>query len=90
MLRRLVIAAVVCALALLALRGAWALRESGMLGRCTVAATEPDGTEQARCTAGRLDGLPDLSGKGCTRQTLGGPVEFWSCPAPIASAPAGI
>ena len=61
-----------------------------MLGSCSVFSTEPDGTQEVRCAKGRLDGYPDLSRKNCMLQTLGGSVQFWSCPAPIGSAPVGI
>jgi len=84
------IAALLIVLAIAVLRGTWALHVSGMLGSCSVFSTEPDGAQVVRCTKGRLDGYPDLSRKNCTLQTLGGSVQFWSCPAPIASAPAGI
>ena len=84
------IAGMIVLLAFVVVKSHWALRESGMLGSCAVFAPMSDGGELEKCTSGRLDGLPDLTGKGCTAQTIAGSVEFWSCPAPIGSAPAGI
>ena len=90
MLVRLGIAALLVVLVIVVLRGTWALHASGMLGSCSVWSTGSDGTQEVRCVKGTLDGHPDLSGKACTLQTLGGSVQFWSCPAPINSAPAGV
>ena len=90
MLRKLIYMGVICLLAVLVVKSGWALHRSGMLGSCNVYARAPDGSEMEECRSGKLDGLPDLSGKGCTAQTVGATVEYWSCPAPIGSAPAGI
>jgi hypothetical protein len=91
MLRKIVIyIAVICLLAVLAIKSPWALHHSGLLGSCSVYARASDGSEMEQCRSGKLDGLPDLSGKGCTLQTIGSAVEYWSCPTAIGSAPAGI
>jgi hypothetical protein len=89
-LRKLVYIGVICLLAVLAVKSGWALHHSGLLGSCTVYAQATDGSQLEECRSGRLDGLPDLSGKGCTAQTFGRTVEYWACPAAIGSAPAGI
>jgi hypothetical protein len=90
LLRKVVYIGVICLVAVLVAKSGWALHRSGLLGSCTVYAHGSDGSEMEECRAGKLDGLPDLSGKGCTLQTFGKTVEWWSCPVPIGSAPAGI
>ena len=90
MLRKVVYIGVICLVAVLVVKSGWALHRSGLLGSCTVYARASDGSEMEECHSGKLDGLPDLSGKGCTPQTIGRTVEYWTCPAAIGSAPAGI
>ncbi len=90
MLRKVVYIGVICLVAVLVVKSGWALHRSGLLGSCTVYAQASDGSEMEECRSGKLDGLPDLSGKGCTLQTMGKAVEYWTCPAAIGSAPAGI
>jgi hypothetical protein len=90
LLRKVVYIGVICLVAVLVAKSGWALHRSGLLGSCTVYAQSSDGSEMEECRSGKLDGLPDLSGKGCTPQTIAKTVEYWSCPASIGSSPVGI
>jgi hypothetical protein len=76
--------------AMLAVKNGWVLRRAGLIGSCVVHANLAGGLQQEACKAGTLDGNPDLSGKGCTVQSRSGSVEYWVCPAPIRSSPAGV
>ena len=90
MLRRILMCGVLVLVAMVAVKNGWVLRRSGLIGSCIVQADLAGGVQQEACRAGTLDGNPDLSGKGCTRQSSVGPVAYWLCPAPIQSSPAGV
>ncbi len=90
MLGRIVIAGLVVLLALVAVRDGWLLRRTGLLGSCSVYATAPNGVQWEICKAGSLDGPPDLSGQGCSVAASSGKFAYWTCPAPIVSAPTGV
>jgi hypothetical protein len=90
MIVRVVIGGLVVLAIMLAVHNGWVLRRTGLTGSCAVYASAPSGAQQEKCMAGRLDGQPDLSNKGCTSDGPHGSVEFWSCPAPLQSSPAGV
>ena len=62
------------------------LHRAGLTGSCRSVATAADGTTWQACKPGRLEGRPDLSHDSCTSTGLRGRVEYWRCPAPIATA----
>jgi hypothetical protein len=64
------------------------LRVSGLTGSCAVVQTTADGTQLESCRAGKLEGMPDLSGHGCTTMATVGGREYWKCPAPVVASPA--
>jgi hypothetical protein len=83
----LVSAAVVVAL-MGAIKDGRVLRKAGLTGHCTaVAAPSGQTGDWQRCTAGKLEGAPNLSRQGCTATSTVGKTEYWRCPAPIGSAP---
>jgi hypothetical protein len=87
---RILISGGVVFLVLIAVKNGWLLRESGLVGSCTVYATASTGAQQEKCQSGRLDGRPSLAGKGCLLQSTYGEIQYWLCPAPVASSPAGV
>jgi hypothetical protein len=87
---RILLAGALVLAVLIAVKNGWVLRETGMLGSCSVYSTATDGAQEERCFAGTLDGRPDLSGKGCQSEETSGRLEYWFCPAPIADSPGGL
>ena len=90
MILRVVIGGLLVFALMLAVKQGWILRETGLTGSCSVYATRPGGGQQEKCTKGRFDGLPDLSGKGCTSKGPDGSIEYWECPTQLQSSPAGV
>jgi len=82
LLVRVLIGGGVIFLALIAAKNGWILRESGLVGSCSVYATASTGVRQERCIPGRLNGRPSLAGKGCLPQSTFGETQYWLCPAP--------
>jgi hypothetical protein len=89
MLMRVVIAAVLIFGLMVAIKNGRLLRAAGLSGSCRLVQTASDGTEVAACEGGRLSGLPDLSGKSCTRLGMRGKLEYWHCPAGVESRVGG-
>ena len=90
MILRVIIGGLLVFALMLAVKQGWILRETGLTGSCSVYATLPGGAQQEKCTKGRLDGLPDLSGRGCTSDGPDGSIEYWECPVQLQSSPAGV
>ena len=90
MIARILISGGVVLIALFAVKNGWVLHESGLTGTCAVYATSTTGAQEEKCLSGRLDGRPSLSGKGCLLQSTFGKAQYWLCPAPIDSSPAGV
>ncbi len=67
-----------------------ALRDTGLLASCT-AITAPYGEagHWEACRPGRLEGRPNLTRQSCKSAGKAADVEYWRCPAPVESAPAG-
>jgi hypothetical protein len=63
------------------------LRVSGLTATCSVAERFQDGSEIDACRSGRLEGLPNLTQRGCTNAGLNGTYEYWRCPAAQATGP---
>jgi hypothetical protein len=64
------------------------LHHRNVTGGC-VAVAAPAGQTGAweRCTAGKLQGAPDLRRQGCSRAGVDGTTELWRCPERIQSSP---
>jgi hypothetical protein len=84
---RIVVAAIVVAVALGAGQRGDVLERAQLVGGCRAVAT-PEGESGVwhACRAGRLEGRPDLSLRSCTRGGLVGGAELWRCPAPLLSS----
>jgi hypothetical protein len=83
-LKRVVAVAVVIFAVMIVLKDGRVLRTAGLTGTCSVVkATSgggPELSEVATCKAGRLEGRPDLSHRGCKRAGVTGTLEYWRCP----------
>ena len=90
MLRRVFVAALLMFAVMVIVKDGRVLRDAGLTGSCKVYANAADGTQWERCEAGKLEGWPDLSGRGCTSSGLQGVAEYWRCPAALVSSPAGV
>jgi hypothetical protein len=60
------------------------LRVAGLTGSCSVVQTFSDSSELAACRAGKLEGRPDLSSRGCQSVGLNATYQYWRCPAALA------
>jgi hypothetical protein len=87
LISRIVLVAIVIVAALAAVKDGRVLRDAGLTGSCKVYANAADGTQWEMCEAGRLEGMPDLSGRGCHSAGVRGGAEYWQCPAPLVSGP---
>ena len=65
------------------------LRATGLTGACTVVQRSADGSELAACRAGKLEGRPDLSKRGCLNAGRTGTYEYWRCPADLQASDVG-
>jgi len=84
MFTRIILTGLVLVALMVGIKDHRVLHITGLTGSCSVMQTAPDGTEVDACRAGKLEGMPSLSGQGCT--DLGSAVgqEYWKCPAPIS------
>jgi len=89
MIKRVVAVAVLILALMLVVKDGRVLRDAGLTGSCSSVQTFGDGTQLEGCMAGRLAGRPDLSGQGCRDAGAKGTIEYWRCPAAVASAPNG-
>jgi hypothetical protein len=89
MLLRVVIAAVLIAAVMVGVKDGRLVKDMGLSGSCRMVQTATDGTQWTACTSGRLEGRPNLSSKSCTSSGLQGTVEYWHCPAEVASRVGG-
>jgi len=77
-----IIAVAICVFALMVLiKDGRVLRTTGLTGYCRVVQTLEDSSEITACRAGKLEGAPDLSHRGCTSVQTRPAVEYWRCPA---------
>jgi hypothetical protein len=75
----------ICILAVMVvIKDGRALRIAGLTGSCSVVQTFTDGSELAQCRAGRLEGEPDLSHRGCQSLVASAKGQYWRCPAALA------
>jgi hypothetical protein len=89
MLRRVFVVGLLIFVAMVIVKDGRVLRGVGLTGSCKVYANAVDGTQWERCEAGKLEGWPDLSGRGCSSAGLQGRAEYWHCPSAVVSSPAG-
>jgi len=57
------------------------LRTAGLTGSCTVVQTFSDSSQLTQCRAGKLQGRPDLSHRGCQAVGVRATSGYWACPA---------
>jgi hypothetical protein len=81
MIIRIVAAGACIFVLMLVVKDGRVLRTTGLTGSCMVVQTFSDTSELTSCTAGKLEGRPDLSHRGCRSLGLVGKVENWRCPA---------
>jgi hypothetical protein len=81
MLIRIVAAGACIFVLMLVIKDGRVLRIAGLTGSCTVVQTYQDSSELTSCRAGKLEGRPDLSHRGCRSVGIVGPTEYWRCPA---------
>ena len=87
MVKRIVLVGALIAAAMIAVKDGRVLQDAGLTGSCTVVQTAANGVQTEACSSGKLEGAPDLSRNGCTDTGLFAGRVYWSCPAPVASAP---
>lgn len=59
---------------------------AGLVGYCTVVQPPPGADGQWHgCVEGLMTGYPNLVKDSCTRESRRPGVEYWRCPAPLAS-----
>lgn len=82
---RVLVASTFLVLAMVVVKEGTALERAGLLGTCH-AVPPPAGQTGYwhACTAGRLDGRPDLSHRPCTAHRRIGGTEYWRCPVPLS------
>jgi hypothetical protein len=77
-----IVAVGVCIFALMVvIKDGRVLRTTGLTGSCAVTQTFTDSSELAACRAGKLQGPPDLSHRGCRSVGVTATLEYWGCPA---------
>jgi len=81
MLKQIVVVAACVAALMAAVKDGRVLRSAGLTASCSVVARGTDGSSLAACRAGRLEGLPDLSHRGCTNAGTAGATVYWRCPS---------
>jgi hypothetical protein len=85
---RILFVAGLVAVAMFLIKEQQLLHRTGLLGHCTpVEAPAGDRAAWQACRAGKLAGRPDLSLRPCKSKGVHEGVEYWRCPAPVASAP---
>ncbi|HEY1370263.1 MAG TPA: hypothetical protein VGF23_24255 [Gaiellaceae bacterium] len=83
---RILATAALVVLAMALVKDGRVLHRVGLTGSCRSVAAAADGTTWQACRPGRLEGRPDLTRDSCTSAGLRGRVEYWRCPAPLATA----
>ena len=80
MLKQITVVAVCIAALMAAVKDGRVLRTTGMTASCNVVTQNRDGSQLAACRAGRLEGAPDLSRRGCTNAGTAAGTIYWRCP----------
>ena len=81
MLKRVLTVAVAVLAVLVIFKNGRLLRTSGLTGSCAVVRQFSDSSELAACRAGRLEGHPNLSHRGCRIAGHNQAFDYWRCPA---------
>jgi hypothetical protein len=81
MLTRIFVAGACIFVLMLVIKDGRVLRTAGLTGSCAVVQTFQDSSELASCSAGKLEGRPDLTHRGCRSVGFVGKKEDWRCPA---------
>jgi hypothetical protein len=81
MLIRIVAAGACIFVLMLVIKDGRVLRTTGLTGSCSVVQAFQDSSELTVCKAGKLEGRPDLSHRGCQSVGIVGANEDWRCPA---------
>ena len=89
MIKRVVAVGVLIFALMVVVKDGRVLRQLGLTGRCSPVLTFADGTQLEACRAGKLAGKPDMSGQGCRDAGARAALEYWRCPAAVASGPNG-
>ena len=77
-----IVAVAVCIFALMVvIKDGRVLRTAGLTGSCSVVQTFTNSSELTACRAGKLEGRPDLSHRGCHSVGVTTTYEYWGCPA---------
>jgi hypothetical protein len=87
-MKGVVVAAALILAVMVAVKDGRLFHHAGLSGSCAAVAA-PAGQTGAwqKCTAGKLQGAPNLTREGCTSVVRAGNAEYWRCPARIGSAP---
>jgi hypothetical protein len=87
-MKGVVVVAALIVLTMGAIKAGYLFHHAGLNGSCTAVAA-PAGQTGAwqKCTAGKLQGAPNLSREGCTAEATTGNTQYWRCPARLGSAP---
>jgi hypothetical protein len=72
---------------MVAIKDGRVLRATGLTGSCAIVQTASDGTQVEACRPGKLQGRPDLTRDSCKDAGQSGSVDYWRCPAAVASGP---
>jgi hypothetical protein len=80
MIKSIVVVAVCIVAVMVAVKDGRVLRTTGMTASCNVVAQNADGSQVAACRAGRLEGAPDLTHRGCAAAGTSGGTVYWRCP----------
>jgi hypothetical protein len=83
-----VVAALIVAL-MVVIKDGRVLQSAGLTGGCSHVSAASDGAEYEACKPGKLEGLPDLTKRGCKPAGTVGRVQYWSCPADVQPSDAG-
>jgi hypothetical protein len=77
-----IVAVAVCIFALMVvIKDGRVLRTAGLTGSCSVVQIFSNSSELAACRAGKLEGRPNLSHRGCRSVGVTATYEYWGCPA---------
>jgi hypothetical protein len=89
MIKRVVAVGVLIFVLMVVIKDGRVLRDAGLTGSCSHVETFMDGSQLEGCRPGKLVGRPDLSGQGCRDAGAKAAIEYWRCPAAVASGPNG-
>lgn len=80
MVKRAVAVAAMVVVAMIAAKDGRLMRTTGLAGSCAVLQSYGDSSEVVTCVAGKLEGRPDLSHRGCRSIGVKARTHYWRCP----------